>query len=111
MTASHHRIIEEIKNRLQVLKPAQIILFGSYAQGTADTDSDIDLIVVLNKETSSDSFKERMTDTVAVRKLLADINRQVALDILVYSKREWQALLDSRSSFSRELVANGITLQ
>jgi len=45
--------------------------------------------VVLNKEESSGSFREKMTYTVAVRKLLADINRRVALDVLVYSKKEW----------------------
>jgi hypothetical protein len=67
--------------------------------------------VVLNKETSSGSFREKMNDTVAVRKLLVDINRQIALDILVYSKQEWKALLDSGGSFSRELLAKGITLQ
>ena len=111
MTATQHRMIEEIKDRLSVLNPVHIILFGSYAQGSANPDSDIDLIVVLNKETSSGSFREKMTDTVAVRKLLVDINRQIALDILVYSKQEWKALLDSGGSFSRELLAKGITLQ
>lgn len=111
MTAAQHLMIEEIKDRLKVLNPAKIILFGSHAQGATAPDSDIDLIVVLNKETSSGSFKERMSDTVAVRKLLADINRQVALDILVYSKQEWQVLLDAHGSFSREIVSKGITLQ
>lgn len=105
------QMIEQIRERLRVLSPARVILFGSHAQGTAGSDSDIDLIVVLDKEESSGSFKERMTDTVIVRKLLADINRQVALDVLVYSKNEWQTLLDSRSSFSREVIEKGITLQ
>lgn len=105
------QMIEQIRDRLRVLRPARVILFGSHAQGTADSDSDFDLIVVLDKEESSGSFKERMTDTVIVRKLLADINRQVALDVLVYSKKEWQTLLESRSSFSREVVEKGVTLQ
>ena len=111
MIEDQQGMIEQIRNRIKILNPAKIILFGSYAQGTASADSDIDLIVVLNKETSSGTFRERMHDTVAVRKLLADINRQIALDILVYTQQEWQALLDSRSSFSRDLVARGITLQ
>ena len=75
MTAQQFPIFEEIKNRLQVLNPARIILFGSFASGTARADSDIDLIVVLDKEGSVGSFRERMADTVAVRKLLTDINR------------------------------------
>lgn len=67
--------------------------------------------MVLNKEESSASLWEKMVDTVAVRKLLADINIRVALDVLVYSRKEWQSLLDSRISFSREILEKGITLQ
>lgn len=111
MSAKQLQIIEEIKNRLSILNPARVILFGSHAQGAAGVDSDIDLIVVLNTEEASGSFREKMADIVAVRKLLADINRQVALDVLVYSKKEWEAFLASRSSFSREVLEKGITLQ
>lgn len=48
--------IEELKpqivERLKVLKPSKIILFGSYAHGTPSEDSDIDLFLFkkLNKE-------------------------------------------------------------
>ena len=111
MTAQQLPIIEDIKNRLKVLSPAKIILFGSYASGTSRVDSDIDLIVVLDKEGPSGNFKERMADTVAVRKLLADINRDVAMDILVYNKSEWQAVQNSDSPFSKEILAKGVTLQ
>jgi predicted nucleotidyltransferase len=111
MGSNRLQLIDEIKNRLSLLNPSRIILFGSHARGTAGDESDIDLIVVLNKEESSGSFREKMADTVAVRKLLADINREVALDVLVYSRKEWQSLLNSRSSFSREILEKGITLQ
>ena len=105
------QLIDEIKTRLSSLNPDRIILFGSHALGTAGEESDIDLIVVLNKEEPSSSFREKMADTIVVRKLLSDINREVALDVLVYSRIEWQSLLDSRSSFSREILEKGITLQ
>ena len=111
MVAEQQQFIEEIKTRLSVLNPARVILFGSHARGSAGIDSDIDLIVVLNTEGSSSSFREKMIDTVAVRKLLADLNHRVALDVLVYSKKEWEAFLGSRSSFSREILEHGITLQ
>ena len=111
MTAQQLPIFENIKNRLSVLNPARIILFGSYASGTARADSDIDLIVVLDKEGSTGSFSERMADTVTVRRLLADINRDVAMDVLVYNKSEWQAVQNSGSSFSKEIRAKGVTLQ
>lgn len=111
MTAQQLPIFEAIKNRLKVLNPARIILFGSYASGTAKADSDIDLIVVLDKDGSNVSFRERMADTVAVRRLLADINRDIAMDVLVYNKSEWQTVQDSGSSFSKEILNKGVTLQ
>ncbi|MDF1580037.1 MAG: nucleotidyltransferase domain-containing protein [Desulfuromonadales bacterium] len=111
MGVNRQPMIEEIRNCLRTLNPAKVILFGSHANGTASIDSDIDLIVVLDKDTTSSCFREKMQDTVAVKKLLADINRRVALDVLVFSKPEWQALLSSQSSFSREILAKGITLQ
>lgn len=111
METNRFQYIEEIKRRLSIMSPARIVLFGSYAQETADADSDIDLIVVLDKETTPGGFREKMADTIAVRKLLADLNRRVALDVLVYSKKEWQDFVDSRSSFCREVLAKGITLQ
>jgi predicted nucleotidyltransferase len=111
LTAQILPILEDIKNRLKVLNPARIILFGSYASGTPRTDSDIDLIVVLDKEGPNVNFRERMADTVAVRRLLADINRDVAMDVLVYNKSEWQTIQDSGSSFSKEILAKGVSLQ
>jgi len=48
------REIEEIINKFKGvvdelgIKPKEIILYGSYAEGTARDDSDIDLIVVSN---------------------------------------------------------------
>ena len=40
-------IIEEIVRRIvSIAQPEKIILFGSYAYGTPDADSDIDLLVI-----------------------------------------------------------------
>lgn len=40
---------KEIVERLKPLEPDKIILFGSYADGTATDDSDIDLFLVKQK--------------------------------------------------------------
>jgi len=34
---------------LQNIKPKEIILYGSYAKGTASEDSDIDIAVIVSK--------------------------------------------------------------
>ncbi len=43
-------IIEEVKNRLvKTYNPIAIYLFGSYAWGTPTEDSDLDLLIVVDK--------------------------------------------------------------
>lgn len=111
MPPAYEQTIATISERLKTLNPYRVVLFGSHAWGSPGPDSDIDLLVVLNKEERSAGFREKMDDTAAVKMLLADINRQVALDIIVCSKQEWQRFLESGSSFSREVAAKGITLQ
>lgn len=52
--------IEELKHeiieRLKPLKPSKVILFGSYAYGTPNEDSDIDLYLV--KDGNLDKYYE-----------------------------------------------------
>ena len=36
----------DIVNKLKHLKPGKIILFGSYAKGNPDLDSDVDVLVI-----------------------------------------------------------------
>lgn len=40
---------EAIKRIVDKFHPVKIILFGSYARGEANSDSDVDLLVVLNR--------------------------------------------------------------
>ena len=47
-TVNAQEIIEEMVRRIvKKFDPVQIILFGSYANGTAGPDSDVDLLVVM----------------------------------------------------------------
>lgn len=100
-------IIDRLKTRLKQLCPHKVILFGSYVWGTPDIDSDIDLVVVLEDDTLPNTFAERMQNVLKVRKCVADINREVSLDLLVYSKKEWQKFIETDSSFSREIRERG----
>jgi uncharacterized protein len=49
----------EIVERLKPLDPDKIILFGSYAYGTPNEDSDIDLYVVTKDEFMPQSWREK----------------------------------------------------
>lgn len=99
-----HRIRECFKE----LRPEKVIVFGSHAQGVAGRDSDIDLIVVLDSETVPRTYQERMMNRLLVRRALDELNRDYALDVLVYTMPEWKRFQESGSAFSKEVVSEGV---
>ncbi len=51
------KIKDEIIERLKPLKPNKIILFGSYAYGTPNKDSDIDLFLVTQENNNVENIE------------------------------------------------------
>ena len=91
-----------VRRIARTLRPARIILFGSYAYGTPTQDSDVDLLVVMNTTASS---KER---SWAVSQLL--MPRPFPVDILVRTPREIKQALDQRDFFIHEILTQGRVL-
>ena len=75
--------LDEIVSRIaERFHPERIILFGSYATGGADDDSDVDLLVV------ADTDLPEPRRFPAVSRLLADY--PVAFDIIVKTPEEYR---------------------
>ena len=73
--------IEEMKRRIvEEIHPQKIVLFGSYARGTAGPDSDIDLLIVLQTVVS-----KRKT-AVEIYGLLAGMG--IPKDVIVVTPEE-----------------------
>jgi len=53
------KVLELITEKLRMINVHKMILFGSYAWGTPDKDSDIDLLVVTNDEFMPQSYEEK----------------------------------------------------
>jgi predicted nucleotidyltransferase len=85
-----------------------VIVFGSHAHGAAGRDSDIDLIVVLDSETVPQTYSDRAINRLLVRRALDALNREYALDVLVYTAPEWKRFQDSGSAFSKEVASRGV---
>ena len=102
-----HEYLADLKNILAELNPYRAVLFGSYAEGTAQPDSDIDLIVVLNKNDLPINFAERSENYSFVKQYFSLLKNKVPMDLIVYTKREWEEFIKADSSFVREALEKG----
>lgn len=76
-----NKIDEMVKRIANVINPLKIILFGSYARGTQNADSDVDLLVI------EESFSSKHTEVLRIRKLVRDLH--VPVDIIVATNTEF----------------------
>jgi predicted nucleotidyltransferase len=107
-TKPSNELKDRISESLKPLHPEKVILFGSYAWGQVTKDSDIDLIVVLNKEETPRTYRDKMVNRLLVRRALDELNRDYALDLLVYTSSEWRDFQKLGSAFSMEIASRGI---
>ena len=76
--------------------PDKIFLFGSYATGQANEDSDIDLLVV------KDTKEPRHKRSIEIQKLL--IGSKLPVDILVYTNDEFEREKSIKYSFVNSAI-------
>ncbi|MBD3308787.1 nucleotidyltransferase domain-containing protein [candidate division KSB3 bacterium] len=101
---------QEIIERLTPIHPEKVILFGSYAYGEPNKDSDIDLLVVTQDDFIPQNFAEKMNVTLPVVNMLDELRRQVAMDIIVHTRPMHEKFIALRSMFAREVLKKGIVL-
>lgn len=74
---SPYSYIPDVVQTLIPLGVRKIIVFGSSVAGSVHSDSDLDLVVVLDDDTMPPSFEEEMKLRRSVRATLRDINAEV----------------------------------
>ncbi len=100
------QIDEIVRILVSECQPEKIILFGSYAQGTATEDSDLDLAIV--QQTDLPHHKRPQEFQKALR---ANGQRWLfGMDILVFTPEEMQIYKDSRSFIVHKILQTGKTL-
>jgi predicted nucleotidyltransferase len=100
-------ILEKLVLSLKLADPYKIILFGSYANGNPNENSDIDLMVILDNDHVSKTYEERLNKKIYIRTLVREINRKMPLDILVYSKKELNLIKEHGNYFIDEVERTG----
>jgi predicted nucleotidyltransferase len=84
--------INDIVNRIAIrFNPDKIILFGSYAAGNPNNDSDLDLLII------QDTNLPRHKRSFDIQKSL--IGSMIPMDILVYTKNEFEQEKEEKHSF------------
>jgi predicted nucleotidyltransferase len=104
------KTINDLINSLKSSDPYKIVLFGSYARGNPREDSDIDIMVILDNNDVSKTYKERLNKYLSVQRLVREINYKFALDILVYSKEEFKLVKDYGNYLIDEIEKTGKTI-
>src|SRR5262249_10264816 len=80
--------------------PDKIILFGSYAYGTPDNGSDVDLLVVMP------TYNE-IAQAIRIRR---ECKRPFALDLIVKTPKRLERELKQENWFLREVLSKGKVL-
>ena len=100
-------VLDNLILSLQSSNPHKIILFGSYANGNPNENSDIDLMVILDDNHVSKTYQERLDKKISIRSLILDVNRKIPLDLLVYSKEELNLIKEQGNQFIDEIEKTG----
>ena len=101
------QIMERLMERLKLFR---VILFGSYAAGAPDTDSDVDLIVVTDDDFMPTTFEEDMRSYHEVSSALGDIKKKIPIDLIVHTRPMHEKFMQLGSMFSREVARTGEVL-
>lgn len=100
-------ILRKLTGGLSLYK---VILFGSFAYGSPESESDIDLIVVTDDDYMPENYKENMQNYLKVSSLIRDIKKRVSVDLIVHTRPMHEKFIQLNSMFSREVMKKGEVL-
>ena len=86
----------------EITPPTKIYLFGSYAYGTPNEDSDIDLCILTNEN------RRKLEILREIRRNVGDIN--YPLDILVYKTDEFNERVNNKYIMESKIYKDGVEL-
>ena len=95
-------VIEDVKNRLvKTYNPIAIYLFGSYAWGTPTEESDLDLLIVVEKSDEK-SFRRPIKGYDALAGL-----EYISKDIIVQTKDEFEKRSNEKTTLEYKIKKSG----
>ena len=97
-------LIDDITNRLvKVYQPETIYLFGSYAWGTPNQESDLDFLIIISS-TDERFFQRALKGREVLQGLM------ISRDIIVYTQEEFEQRLAIPTSLATKVKQDGKVL-
>ncbi len=105
MNVIERKILERFKGLLEKrLQVNQVILFGSRARGDAASDSDMDLLVII------DNFTEDAEEYISECAWEAGFDHGAVIVPIVYGKQEWEHGPERFSLLALSIEKEGIPI-
>ena len=100
------QILQQIKDSVRATDPeAMLILYGSYARGDYKEDSDIDILVLLDKDKITYEDRTRIGNPLYHIQLATD----TLISPCIFSKQQWEAK-HRITPFYKNVTREGIRL-
>jgi len=103
-----NEINDKIKQITEIIindyKPDKVILFGSRARGDVRPDSDVDILVVSDKEKNMPRYKRGLQVRVKLSNIL------IPKDILFYTHEDFSRWRNVKQSFVSTVIREGLVL-
>lgn len=93
--------LNQIISQLKSLGALKIIVFGSFAKGEVDVNSDLDLFVLMPSTKTGKEWSSIIEDV---------IDRKVAIDLVIYNDKELQEMLPV-SRFMQDVVKGRVVYE
>lgn len=94
-------IQQVVQQIVQKFHPKKVILFGSHAYGKPHTESDVDLLVIMETD---------VTGAQQAVQILRSIDLNFGVDLIVYTPQRFAQRLEWGDSFLREIQSRGRVL-
>jgi len=101
---------KDIIDALKKIDPEKVIIFGSYAWGEPDNNSDIDLYIVTRDDFIPSNWKEKRDIVRRVSREIIDLREKYAIDIIVHTRPMHKKFVETGSCFSKEITGSGYNL-
>lgn len=95
-------VVKRLKNDAEL-----IILFGSYAWGKPNNDSDLDIYIVTKDNFLPRNWNEKKKIYLKIAHKIEDILEKFPIDLIVHTKKMHQKFLNLESSFSKNITNKG----